>query len=194
VTQPIDSFNPAQTALLVMDYQNGILASIPDGDELVNRTAETIRRVRSAGATVGYVRMAFNDEDIVSFPSTNKIAPRIAEIGPAFHDTSPNAAVDVRIAPEPGDIVVRKTRVGPFSTTDLDDQLRSRGIDTLLLAGLTTSGVVLSVVRESADRDYRIVVISDLCADHDSEVHELLIGRVFLFQADVLTAAEIQFG
>jgi nicotinamidase-related amidase len=174
-----------------MDYQNGILASIPDSDALVYRAVETIRGVRRTGVTVGYVRIAFNDDDIVDFPATNKMAPRIAEIGPAFHITSPNSAIDERIEPGPGDIVVRKTRVGAFSTTDLDDQLRARGIDTLLLAGLTTSGVVLSTVRDAADRDYRIMVIADLCADHDLQVHELLIGRVFLSQADVLTAAEL---
>ena len=70
-----------------------------------------------------------------------------------------------RVAPRTGDIVVRKVRVGAFSTTDLDAQLRERGVDTLILAGISTSGVVLSTVRDASDRDYRVVVLADATAD-----------------------------
>jgi nicotinamidase-related amidase len=69
-----------------------------------------------------------------------------------------------------GDIVVRKVRVGPFGTTDLHDQPQARGIDTLLLAGLTSSGVVLSAVRDGHDRDYRLIVVSDLTADPEPDM------------------------
>ena len=96
-----------------------------------------------------------------------------------------------RLAPEPGDIVVRKTRVGAFSTTDLDEQLRKRGISTVVLAGISTSGVVLSTVRDAADRDYRIIVLADGCADFDAEVHDVLLGKVFPRQADVVNTAEL---
>ena len=92
---------------------------------------------------------------------------------------------------KPIDIVVRKTRVGAFSTTDLDEQRRERGIDTLILAGLSTSGVVLSTVRDAHDRDYRVFVLADLTADPDQEVHEFLIGRVFPSQAQVITSADL---
>jgi nicotinamidase-related amidase len=93
--------------------------------------------------------------------------------------------------PEDGDIVVRKIRVGPFGSTDLHEQLQARGIDTLVLAGISTSGVVLSTVRDAHDRDYRLIVVADLCADRDPEVHEVLIGKVFLGQAEVINAAEL---
>ena len=53
-----------------------------------------------------------------------------------LHDEAPETAIHDAVAPEPGDLVVRKTRVGAFSTTDLDQQLRSRKIDTLILAGI----------------------------------------------------------
>ncbi|HEY1485834.1 MAG TPA: isochorismatase family cysteine hydrolase [Micromonosporaceae bacterium] len=83
----------------------------------------------------------------------------------------PETAIVDRLTPEPGDVVVRKRRVGAFSTTDLDEQLRRRGIDTLVLTGIATSGVVLSTARDAADRDYRILVVHDLCLDSDPEVH-----------------------
>jgi nicotinamidase-related amidase len=86
---------------------------------------------------------------------------------------------------------VRKTRVGPFSTTDLHDQLEARGIGTLILAGISTSGVVLSTVREGHDRDYRLIVLSDLTADREPDVHDFLISRIFPRQADVISSAEL---
>ena len=139
---------------------------------------------------MGYVRVAFEDADYDAVPPTNKIFARLAE-GRVNHVDSPTTAVHDRLAPEPGDIVVRKTRVGAFSTTDLDEQLRKRGISTVVLAGISTSGVVLSTVRDAADRDYRIIVLADGCADFDAEVHDVLLGKVFPRQADVVNIAEL---
>jgi nicotinamidase-related amidase len=59
-----------------------------------------------------------------------------------------------------------------------------------VLTGIATSGVVLSTVREAADKDYRLTVLSDGCADLDPEVHSVLMGKVFPRQADVLTAMQ----
>ena len=110
--------------------------------------------MRWRGANVGYVRVAFADADFEASPDTSRMGARLAASTKAFHNDSPTTAVHERVAPETGDIVVRKTRVGAFSTTDLDAQLRERGIDTLILAGISTSGVVLSTVRDASNRDY----------------------------------------
>jgi nicotinamidase-related amidase len=96
-----------------------------------------------------------------------------------------------RVAPEPNDIIVRKTRVGAFSTTDLDAQLRDRDIDTLFLAGISTSGVVLSTVRDASDRDYRVLVLADATADREPDLHEFVIERIFPRQAEVITVAQL---
>jgi nicotinamidase-related amidase len=68
--------------------------------------------------------------------------------------------------------------------------LRSHDIDTLVLCGIATSGVVLSTVREGADRDYRLIVLEDLCLDADEEVHRVLTQKVFPRQADVVNSAD----
>jgi nicotinamidase-related amidase len=176
--------------LLVMDFQSGIVERLSDADALLDRVAGAIATARARGVPVGYVRVAFEDADYDAVPPTNKIFARLAE-GRVNRADSPATAVHDRVAPEPGDIVVRKTRVGAFSTTNLDEQLRKRGISTLVLAGISTSGVVLSTVRDAADRDYRIVVLADGCADFDAEVHDVLLGKVFPRQADVVTIAEL---
>lgn len=175
-----------------MDYQNGIVDMLGEPDELLARASDAIATVRSAGGHVGYVRVAFEDADFDAIPATSRMGQRVGASAEAFHDNSPNTAVHDRVAPEPGDIIVRKVRVGAFSTTDLDAQLRERGVDTLILAGISTSGVVLSTVRDASDRDYRVVVLDDATADPDPEVHAFLTERIFPRQADVITVSELE--
>ncbi|GDY71232.1 hypothetical protein SAV31267_007170 [Streptomyces avermitilis] len=82
-----------------------------------------------------------------------------------MHHEDDATQIDERIAPEDGDIVVRKVRFGAGSTTDLHQQLRDRGIDTLILSGISTGGVVLSTLIDVVDRDYRVFVLTDGVAD-----------------------------
>ncbi|HUA03839.1 MAG TPA: cysteine hydrolase [Solirubrobacteraceae bacterium] len=186
-----DRIDPQRAALLVMDYQNGVVDMLDEPDDLLSRAADAIATVRGAGGQVGYVRVAFEDADLAAFPPTSGMGKRVAARGQALHNDSPNTAVHERVAPEPGDIIVRKVRVGAFSTTDLDAQLRERGVDTLILAGISTSGVTLSTVRDASDRDYRVLVLSDATADPDPEIHAFLIERIFPRQADVIAVAEL---
>ena len=68
--------------------------------------------------------------------------------------------------------------------------MRARGVDHLVLAGIATSGVVLSTQRQAADLDYRLTVLADGCLDHDPEVHQVLLDKVFPRQADVTSIAD----
>lgn len=191
MTDTLRRTDPARTALLVMDYQTGVLSALADPTSLLARAADAIAVVRRMGGHIGYVRVAFNDADVAAMPASNKMANRVAAAGKNLHNDSPATAIHDDLAPEPGDIVVRKTRVGPFSTTDLDRQLRERGITTLILAGISTSGVVLSTVRDAADRDYRLFVLADATADPDPDVHDFLTTKIFPRQADVITVADL---
>jgi nicotinamidase-related amidase len=192
MTDPLPPIDPRRAALLVMDYQNGVVDMLGEPDDLLSRAAEAIALVRRHGGNVGYVRVAFEESDLQAIPPTSRMGARVATSPQAFHNDSPTTAVHDRLRPRDGDVIVRKTRVGAFSTTDLDRQLRERGIDTLILAGISTSGVVLSTVRDASDRDYRVLVLADATADPDPEVHEFLIERIFPRQADVITTAELE--
>ncbi|MGC2129631.1 MAG: cysteine hydrolase [Candidatus Aquilonibacter sp.] len=183
---------PAHAALLVMDYQTGILGMVESADTLIANTQNAIGTVRNHGGHVGFVRVAFTEADYDAIPERNKGFWAVKASGRSFGTDSPVTAIDGRIAPQDGDIVVRKTRVGAFSTTDLAQQLRGRGIDTLILAGISTSGVVLSTIRDAADHDYRLVVLSDACADPQADVHALLMEKVFPRQSDVITTGQLE--
>ena len=184
----LPGIDPRRTALLVMDYQGGILSRLGTAESLLASAADAIAVVRGHGGQIGYVRVAFEDADYDAVPPHS----RFASVGQDMHSDSPATAVHDSVAPEPGDITVRKTRVGAFSTTDLDQQLRDRGITTLILAGISTSGVVLSTVRDAADRDYQVLVLADACADPAPGVHEFLTEKIFPRQARVITSAELK--
>ena len=192
MTDPTAALDPSRTALLVMDYQNGIVGRLEDPEALLGRMAHAIALVRKAGGHISYVRVAFDDADFDAIPPTSQFAALVASSRRAMHADSPATAVHESVAPEPGDILVRKTRVGAFSTTDLDGQLRARQIDTLVLAGISTSGVVLSTVRDAADRDYQVFVLADTCADPQPGVHEFLTEKIFPRQGRVITLADLE--
>lgn len=184
--------DPRHCALLVMDYQNGIIDSLDDAEGLLSKASDAIALVRGRGGKIGHVRVAFTDADYDALPATSPMAAHVpASRREALHIDSPNTAIHDQVAPEPGDIVVRKSRVGAFSTTDLDSRLREAGITTLILAGVATSGVILSTVRDAADRDYRLIVLADACADRSAAVHDFLIEQILPRQAHVTTTSEL---
>ena len=86
--------------------------------------------------------------------------------------------------------MVTKRRVSAFAGTDLGIILRANEIETLVMFGIATSGVVLSTLLEASDLDYRLVVIRDCCADLDLGLHTCLIERVFPTRATVLSAID----
>ena len=92
------------------------------------------------------------------------------------------------VQPLPHEPVVVKHRVNAFFGTDLESILRAHAIDTLVLLGHATSGVILSTVRYAADADYRLVVVEDGCTHRDAEVHAWLMQRIFPRQATVVSA------
>ncbi|MFB6988883.1 cysteine hydrolase family protein [Streptomyces sp. NPDC056304] len=187
------ALDPARTALLVMDYQPAMLALLPEGGDreaLLGRVEGAIADVRAHGGTIAYVRVGFTEADWDAIPAANKSFAPLARHR-VMHHEDPAAAVHERLAPRDGDITVRKIRHGGLSTTDLDQRLRERGITTLVVSGISTSGVVLSTVIDAADRDYRLYVLSDGVADPDTEVHDVLLHRVFPARAHIIDTAEL---
>ncbi|HVY48194.1 MAG TPA: isochorismatase family cysteine hydrolase [Minicystis sp.] len=180
----------ASTALLVMDFQRTIVESFAaDADALVTRTAGLVRAARAAGVKLVYVVVGFR----AGYPeiSPNNLGFGTLRQSGRFAEGAPGTEIHPGVAPAPGDVVITKHRVSAFAGTDLDMILRANGVDTLVLAGIATSGVVLSTLRHAADADYRIVVAGDCCSDRDPEVHRVLLEKVFPRQAAVSTADDV---
>src|ERR1700744_4873367 len=158
-------------ALLVMDIQAGTIGRVQDSKTLLGTLKEAIAAARTAKIPVIYVVVGFRK----GFPELGAGTARtFAALRQGAFPGLEEPTVDASVAPEPGDIVVTKRRVSAFAGSDLETILRSHKIEHLVLTGIATSGVVLSTLREAADKDYRLSVLSDACADMDPEVHNVL--------------------
>lgn len=178
------------TALLIMDFQNGIVSRIAEKQpDLLDKTATVIAAARAAELPVIYIVVSFRE----GYP---EVSPRNHAFG-AMRGSgrllagTPETEVHPQVGPHPGDVVLAKHRVGAFSTTPLETILRAHEATSLVLCGIATSGVVLSTVRWAADMDYDLVVVEDCCADGDAEVHRVLTQKVFPRQAHVVSASDV---
>ncbi|WP_234545214.1 cysteine hydrolase family protein [Streptomyces shenzhenensis] len=175
------------SALLVMDVQKGIVDRVPDlGPDYTAGLARAIDAARSAGIPVVYVVVGFRP----GHPET-KSSPLFGALPDgAFTNSDPGAAIHPDVVPTPGESIVTKKRVSAFTGSDLDLVLRGADAGHLVLTGLSTSGVVLSTLRQAADLDYRLTVLADGCADPDPEVHRVLTTKVFPHQGVNVTTID----
>jgi nicotinamidase-related amidase len=178
------------TALLVMDMQTGVLTNFPGVETLVNNVAKAISHARDKKIPVIYVTVGFRPGG-PEISLNNKMfaasKERMANVSANVNDFM---KVYPGLTPLNDDIIVVKRRVSAFTGSDLEVVLRSQSVQHLILTGFATSGVVLSTLREAADKDYRLTVIADCCGDRDEEVHNVLTGKVFSRQADVFSLEE----
>ncbi len=177
------------TAFLVMDVQTMIVRRFADADPgYLDRLAAAIGAARDAGHRVIYVTVGFRP-GYPEISARNKIFAATASAG-GFAPGDPATQIHAAVAPAPDDPIVVKRRVSAFTGSDLEVLLRGLDVDTLVLTGIATSGVVLSTVRQAADLDYRLIVLADACLDADPEVHRVLTEKVFPRQAEIRTVAD----
>ena len=179
------------TALLIADFYADAMANLPHATKrgVVDRTQALQAAARDAGILVCYCATVFRP-GYPEISDRNKTFSQRKNSGqPAVSD--PADLIHPSVAPGSGEIVVGKHRVNALFGTDLDMTLRANGIETLIILGYATSGVVLSTVRYAADLDYRLLVVEDCCADQDSEVHDFLTQRIFPRQTDVVNSQDV---
>lgn len=179
----------AHMALLVMDVQTGIVARYAQASAILDRINTAIAAARTASIPVIYVVVGFR-QGFPEISPNNKTFSAIRQQQSPLQATMTAMEVHPAIAPQPTDIVVTKRRVSAFTGSDLEVVLRAQGILHLVLSGIATSGVVLSTLREAADKDYQLTVLSDCCVDGDEEVQRVLLSKVFPRQAEVISAEE----
>src|SRR5215469_14075218 len=197
--------DPASSAVLSMDCQNGIVsfytkaehatnpkqpAGSTEPPPLVQRAASVLKHARRAGMRVIYVRVGFRP-NLPEISGRNLLFSAIK--GSAQHQKLFQGAageIHADLGPEADDVVVVKHRTSAFAGTDLEMILRANDIETLVLFGIATSGVVLATLLDAVDADYRVIVVKDCCGDLDPEVHTCLVDKVFPRYAIVVSAEE----
>ncbi len=172
--------DPGRTALLVMDFQNDIVAKggllAPSEDEALQRIEAAMaasnvaaEAARAAGITVIHIAVGRESGD----PPQNPHVPILQFIAQsnALVEGSDGFAFHPNSQPRPGDAVVVKRGVSAFAGTELGPKLRGQGIDTVVLCGFATHMVVVGTAREAADYGYRVVVLEDGCASGGLQRH-----------------------
>ncbi len=178
---------PAQTALVVMHYQTDIMALFPTvASTLLDNTRRLCDAARAKNVSVYFVKIHFSP----GYPEVsplNKNGQAIKQLG---------LFVDDKIAPELGqkasEPLIIAHRASAFFGTDLQPRLAAQGIDTLLMAGIASTGVVLSSVAYASDADFRLFTVKDCCYDPDQVVHDHLFATAFDSRTTVLSLAEAQ--
>ena len=169
MTQQATSIDVNRTAVLIMDFQQRIIANVAtEPVAVVESAARALAGARAAGIPVIYV----------------------VHRGGPFAEYAPDVELHEGVAPAEGELVITKVRPGPFSTTALDVTLREMGRDNLVIMGVATSGCVLSSVRWAVDVNYSFIVLSDACSDGDPEVHRVLTEKVYPRQGTVMSTDE----
>lgn len=175
----------AKKALLVMDMQSSIVSSLPDSKLLISNMVQAIKSARENQIPVIYIVVGFR-QGMPEISKNNKAFSTVKQ-HMAHVNMQEWTAIHPELSPQEQDIIITKKRFSAFTGSDLEVVLRGQEVEHLVLAGISTSGVVLSTLREAADKDYQLTVIEDCCVDSDQEVHQILMNKVFPKQADVLS-------
>lgn len=193
---------PGRTAVLIIDMQvdfaapEGVLGGHGVDMSVVEPALAAAERLtdsaRAAGVPVVFVGLFTTPEtDSPAWnermrrrggdPEVDTVLCRAGQVGSDFYGPRP----------APGELVVAKTRYSGFVGTDLDVQLRKMGVDTLVVAGLTTECCVDSTVRDAFDLDYHVFVAADACAAYEADIHAASLKVMELNSAILTTTDEV---
>ena len=188
---PDVTLDKPKTALLIADFYRDMMTTLPHAIDrkVVENTQAVQKAARDAGILVCYSATVFRPGYIEISDRNKTFSQRKASDQPAISD--PMLVIHEAVRPIEGEVVVGKHRVNALFGTDLDMTLRANNIETIILLGYATSGVVLSTTRYAADADYRIIIAEDCCSDSDIEVHDFLTQRIFPRQADVVQSDDV---
>ena len=193
-----DWIAPKRTALLVIDCQVDFGA--PDGEmakrgvdmtapqAALKKAEELVDAARAAGVTVMFVRLVSNPG--AESRVIHEARVRQGEEGPRFCVEGTHGADFIGPQPLPGEAVISKHRYSAFARTGLADRLHSMGVDTLVLAGLTTECCVASSAWDGFELDFHVFIAADACAAYEKDLHDQALKALALSGATVAPTAE----
>ena len=189
------TIDPRNSALLIQDMQNDIVKSnrpvVPmGGPQLIANCQRLLTKARQVGMPVIYVRVS-RRPDLKDAPRPPLGASPSPSAGPALIEGTPGAEVVSELAPQPEDPLVTKHTTSPFNTTDIEVYLRRFGVNTLILTGYSTTGVVEGSLRDARDKDYNCVVVRECCAAATAQEQDTCMDIVFPRMAWVAGVDEV---
>lgn len=188
--------DPKTTALVVNDMINGTLRTGDDardrtvaGSGIIPSTVDAVAGMRRLGVPIVWIRIERRADRADVANNIVDTYPRGFRLPPWVAGSYEAANVD-ELPVQEGDQVVLKPRMDPFISTDLDLQLRSRGIKTILLGGYSTNGGVESCARTAYCLGYDVIVLSDCCFNVEEDLHEMSLTRILPWYSRVRSVAQ----
>jgi nicotinamidase-related amidase len=178
--------DPKKTALVLIDLQNAIVGmnSVPHtAADVVENSKKLAEAFRVHGAPVVYVRVDLNDFMRIPVDQPPNLGDK----------PLPAAASEIAASAgfQPGDILLTKRHWGAFAGTDLEQQLKSRGIDTVVLTGISTNAGVESTARQGTGLGFAFVLVEDACSSQNAEHHRFAFENIFPRLTRVRTTDEV---
>jgi nicotinamidase-related amidase len=171
------ALDPTHTALVLIDLQHGIVSrqTAPHAAADVVAHATTLaRRFRDLGAPVVLVRVAY------AANGADRLAQPVDDTGWARTQLPPDwSEIVPELGPEPSDLVITKHQWGAFYGTELELQLRRRGVNTIVVGGISTNFGVESTARDAYERGFALVFVEDAMAGLSAEAHAFAVGTIF---------------
>ena len=170
------ALDPATTALVLIDLQKGIVARDTAPHPAADVVANAVRLAdafRAAGAPVILVRVSYAAD------MRDALSPPVDTPPPPWNRAADWDELVPALGPREGDIVVTKRNWGAFYGTDLELQLRRRGVRTLVLGGIATNFGVESTARDAFERAYAQVIVEDATSAFSPDAHAFAFGTIF---------------
>ena len=176
-----------RSALVLIDLQKGILAlpTLVDPDDIKNRARRLAETFRATTLPVVRVKLAFS-ADGGDLPPGRALVPGPETAPPAAYSEFPDD-----FPPHPGDIILVKRHWGAFTGTELDLQLRRRGVTQIVLAGISTSIGVESTARSAWENSYNLIFAEDAITDVDASSHAHTFTKIFPHLGEIATTEQI---
>jgi ureidoacrylate peracid hydrolase len=195
-----ETIDASRTALVVVDMQNyfvaeGHPAEVPMARAIVPAINRVAREMRAAGGTVLWIQTtAVGGLETWGNHHKHMLTPERAKVRLASLDeNSEGFKLYPKLEVLPGDLRVKKVKYSAFieGSSDIDAQLKKRGIETLLITGTVTNVCCESTGRDAMMLDYRVIMVSDGNASHSDEEHAASLNNFQVFFGDVMTSDEV---
>lgn len=173
----LQTLDPSKTALVVIDMQKMVTArdcKPYSSDDVLSKCVELTRAFRSSGGLVVLVHVLFSAD------GKDRLKPMTAEPQPAGSLPPDYAEIDPSLKPDAdGTLIVAKKQWGAFYGTDLELQLRRRGVDTIVICGIATNFGVESTARDGWERGFQFIFAEDATTTFTEEAHAFAYKAIF---------------
>jgi ureidoacrylate peracid hydrolase len=198
------TLDPGRTALLLFDMLNGHIKKDDPATQnryqpVIAAAASLLHAARARGMMIAYPSANHRADNATTAHTLRDADSSLRPIDPALPPAykpvvaagSWEAQVIDELAPAPEDYLIPKYRWSAFYQTYLDLALRTRGVDTVILAGGSTEVGIASTAYSARDMDYNLVIVRDACTSRVPEIHDQLMRHAFPRMAWVRSAAEV---